>query len=56
MQGKKKHYSVCGFDQCFCREIGNLAMFRYLADISELNEALKTDVAQDLENLENEFK
>ena len=29
---------------------GNLAMFRNLADISELDEALKTDVAQHLEN------
>ena len=35
---------------------GNLAMFSNLADISELDEALKTDVPQYLENLESEFK
>jgi len=35
---------------------GNLAMFSNLADISDLDEALKTDVAQHLENLESEFK
>ena len=31
-------------------------MFSNLADISELDEALKTDVAQHLENMESEFK
>ena len=31
-------------------------MFSNLADISELDEALKTNVAQHLENLESEFK
>ena len=35
---------------------GNFAMFSNLADISKLDEALKTDVAQHLENLEGEFK
>ena len=35
---------------------GNFAMFSNLTDISELDEALKTDVAQHLEILESEFK
>ena len=35
---------------------GNLAMFSNLADFSELDEALKTDIAQHFENLESKFK
>ena len=35
---------------------GDLAMFRNLDDISELDKALKTDVAIHLENLESVFK
>ena len=66
MQGKEKNIiQIVDLINAYVKKLsnwrskvqnGNFAMLSNPADIFELDEALKTDVAQHLENLESEFK